>query len=108
MKPPLTPAEQRKARLIKAAARLTSAEAFELVAADAHDRWNRWQKHLHENICEANGDGSLTIPAAHVERYERLYNTAYADLSEAEKDSDREQVAYLLNALTRAGIRLDS
>lgn len=63
----------------------------EQLAALEHRRWAHWQKWMH-SVCIRNEDGSLTIPAVLVERWERQIATPYEALSEREKDSDREQV----------------
>jgi len=63
----------------------------EQLAALEHARWARWQSYLHSK-CSINQDGSLTIPADLVERWDHQIATPYALLSEAEKDSDRREV----------------
>jgi hypothetical protein len=63
----------------------------ELLAAIEHKRWSTWQIYMH-GMCLPGDDGSLTIPPAKVRRWDRLATTPYADLSEDEKNSDREQV----------------
>lgn len=70
---------------------LGSPALLERLAAIEHERWADWQSYVHEN-CIAHEDGSLTIPAALVERWRRQISRSYADLSETEKASDREQV----------------
>ena len=65
-------------------------ELFEKLAAIEHERWADWQKYMHSK-CHRNG-GALVIPTALVEQWERQIATPYADLSEAEKESDRDQV----------------
>ena len=66
-------------------------EIKEQLADIEHQRWVDWQKYLH-SVCVKNADGSLTIPKSNVEHWERQINTNYKDLTEKEKDSDREQV----------------
>ena len=66
-------------------------ELYERLAAIEHERWADWQRYLHSK-CERNPDGLLTIPASLVAHWERQIATPYEQLSEAEKDSDREQV----------------
>jgi hypothetical protein len=73
----------------------------ESLAAAEHERWSHWQSHLHSK-CERLADGSLRIPADLVARWETQISTAYADLSESEKDSDREQVRRYLLLITEA------
>ena len=63
----------------------------EQLAAIEHERWSHWQRYVHSK-CIPQSDGSLTIPAALVARWEKQILTKYADLEEQEKESDREQV----------------
>jgi hypothetical protein len=85
---------------------LEAAPVMEQLAAVEHERWSHWQRYLHSQ-CVPGGDGSLIIPAALVSRWTEQMSTDYADLTEAEKESDREQVRkYLLvigSALRSAG-----
>ena len=77
-------------------------ELTEKLAAAEHERWSHWQRYLHSK-CERNPDGSLLIPSHLALQWERQIATPYSNLSESEKESDREQVrAYLpliVNAL---------
>lgn len=63
-----------------------------------HDIWAHWMRWVF-HICPTNEDGSVTIPQHLVERWQRQINTPYADLTEREKDSDREQADKVLNVL---------
>lgn len=73
---------------------------IEELAAIEHERWSHWQKYLHEK-CKKNEDGSLTIPADLVSRWTKQANTDYFELSESEKNSDREQVLLYMPTLTK-------
>lgn len=64
---------------------------YEKLAAIEHQRWSDWQRYVH-GLCARQVDGSLVIPAEQVARWERQINTDYPDLTEDEKNSDREQV----------------
>lgn len=64
-------------------------ELREEMAKQEHDRWARWQRYLHSKCTKS--EGFLIIPQNLVERWERQINTAYEDLSEEEKDSDRRE-----------------
>lgn len=75
--------------------RLASQELLERLAAVEHDRWARWQQYVHEQ-CSPTGDGSLIIPVELVERWAAQISTPYQDLSDREKQSDRDQVARYL------------
>lgn len=66
-------------------------EVLEELASVEHERWSHWQRYLHAQ-CLRNSDGSLTIPSELVRRWEVQMNTPYSELSEKEKESDRDQV----------------
>ncbi|QOT19786.1 hypothetical protein [Paenarthrobacter sp. YJN-5] len=80
---------------------LNTSEALEITAAVEHARWAHWQKYLHEQ-CSALEDGSLVIPSHLVRRWEQQIATPYADLSDQEKNSDRDQAQEYLAALIQA------
>lgn len=61
------------------------------LAAIEHDRWAHWQSYVHSK-CSRQSDGSLVIPAELVQRWERQIRTPFDQLSESEKNSDRDQV----------------
>lgn len=71
-----------------------SGELREQLAAIEHERWADWQRYMHR-LCGHDGNAvgyEVVIPAHLVDRWERQIATPYAELSEAEKASDREQV----------------
>jgi hypothetical protein len=74
---------------------------METLAEVEHERWSHWQRYLHSK-CERASDGSLVIPADLVEQWESQMNTPYSALSEAEKESDREQVRRYLPIIANA------
>jgi hypothetical protein len=65
--------------------------ALDALAAIEHERWSHWQRYIHERG-KAQPDGSLLIPAGFVQRWEQQMATPYEALSDAEKESDRDQV----------------
>jgi hypothetical protein len=70
-------------------------ELYEKLAAIEHKRWADWQKYLHSKCDKVTGrpiNQGLLIPADLVKHWERQIRTEYKDLSEAEKQSDRDQV----------------
>lgn len=68
-------------------------ELFEKLAAIEHERWSDWQRWLHYGAGTfRNPAGTITLGKADVDRWERQMNTPYEELSEREKESDREQV----------------
>jgi hypothetical protein len=83
----------------QAAARLD--DIMEELAGIEHERWAHWQRYMHSK-CERQPDGSLVIPPDLVTQWERQVGTPYADLTEQEKESDREQVRKYLPTLIDA------
>ena len=74
---------------------------IEKLAAVEHERWSRWQRHVHSK-CTSQPDGSLLLPAELVARWERQIATRYAELDEIEKENDREQVCKYLPLIASA------
>jgi len=64
---------------------------FEELAALEHVRWAHWQRYLHDQ-CRKADDGALIIPARLVERWERQIACRYDEMTEVERESDRQQV----------------
>ena len=82
---------------------------FEELASIEHQRWADWQKYLHSKCVEhSDGKGKwVCFPSELFKQWERQIATNYKDLSEKEKDSDREQVLryfHLIN-LTKKGLK---
>lgn len=73
-------------------------EHIDVLAAIEHKRWSHWQNYMHGKAVHRN-DGTLVIPAELVEQWERQAKTEYSDLSDAEKESDREQVRNYIPAV---------
>ena len=69
----------------------TKDEMIDFLAAIEHERWSHWQEYLHSK-CFRKEDGSLVIPSELVDRWERQIATPYAELSEGEQASDRNEV----------------
>ena len=57
------------------------------LAAYAHKAWSGWMKYMF-TVSKVNDDGSVTIPADKVKRWNRQMNTAYEDLPAEEQLSD--------------------
>lgn len=70
----------------------------EQLAAMQHEIWTHWMRYQF-SCCIENADGSLTIPAEYVERWRRQMETAYSQLPESERESDREQADKILKIL---------
>jgi len=73
---------------------------LEPLSAIEHERWAHWQRYLHSR-CRQEVDGSLTIPAELVAQWAAQMSTPYAELSETEKESDREQVRRYLPVIEK-------
>lgn len=80
---------------------LESADLLDELAAVEHERWSHWQRYLHDQ-CRPGPDGSLTIPADQVRRWSTQMSTPYSELSDEERESDREQVRRYLPLIARA------
>ena len=61
----------------------------EVMASFVHDIWSRWIDYLFSKS-EMNEDGSCTIPANLVSRWQRQKETFYEDLPKEERYSDKE------------------
>lgn len=70
----------------------------EQLAEYAHNAWAGWMKYMLEKTIET-GDGCEEIPAWAVERWTRQMNTAYKDLPEDEKISDRKEADEMLKIM---------
>ena len=76
----------------------------ERLAAIEHERWAHWQTCVHSKATRMS-DGSLVLPPELVTRWERQLGTAYADLGEEEKQSDREQIQRYLPLIRKSLIQ---
>jgi hypothetical protein len=73
----------------------------EPLAAVEHERWSHWQRYMHSKG-ERRPDGSLVLPSELVTRWEKQISTPYLELTDAEKESDREQVRRYLPMIAAA------
>ena len=73
----------------------------ERLAEYAHSAWSGWTRYMFD-VATVNGDGSVTIPKVLVDRWTRQLRTAYADLPEDEKRSDRDEAMKIMAALEEA------
>ena len=79
-----------------------------------HDRWARWQKYMFSKMIEEEKfeegshfkTGNYILPKEFVDRWFRQIDTKYADLSEAEKESDRKETRNYLPLLRTQTIAL--
>lgn len=76
---------------------MTKQELIERLADAEHASWARWMDYLFSQCTQPEKTNYLIIPGLLVERWRRQAATAYADLSEREKQSDRDEVAHILD-----------
>lgn len=79
---------------------MSEAELIELLADKEHASWARWMAYLFSK-CEAHSDGSLTIPGGYVANLLRQTVLPYEQLTEHEKQGDRDEVAHILPIVQR-------
>lgn len=69
-------------------------ELIERLAAFAHQRWSGWMEWQDDHFQDVTLEGETFL-----DRWHRQMETAYADLPEDEKDSDREEARAWLEAI---------
>ncbi len=74
---------------------MSEQELIEALADKEHASWAHWMEYLFD-VCKRNEDGSVTIPLDLAKRWRGQVKTPYADLTEREKQSDRDEVAHIL------------
>jgi hypothetical protein len=83
-------------------------ELLERLASIEHERGAHWQRYMHSKG-KREPDGSLVLPVDLV-RWERQIATPYGELTEAERESGRDQVRKYLpliaEALKRANVQV--
>jgi hypothetical protein len=72
----------------------------ERLAIEAHHSWARWMDYIFERGHFAP-DGDFIIPALYARKWFRQKDTAYAELTPREKDSDRAVVDKMMNLFVR-------
>ena len=66
-----------------------------------HARWAHWQGYMHSKGLR-QPDGSLLLPPNLVAQWDRQIATPFSELTEAEKESDRDQVRKYLPTIKSA------
>ncbi len=66
-----------------------------------HDRWAKWQKYMHSRL-QKDHRGFYWLDDGLFEHWERQIATPYSELSEAEKESDREETRNYIPLLEKA------
>jgi hypothetical protein len=79
---------------------MTEEELIEQLASCEHESWSRWMSYLIGEKCETvegtDGHSHLCIPNEPLGQWERQIQTPYAELTEREKQSDRDEVSHIL------------
>ena len=68
------------------------------LAALSHDQWSGWMKYMFGK-CELQGDGTATIPADFVRRWQRQMTTPYNNLPQSERESDRSEADRMISVI---------
>jgi hypothetical protein len=71
---------------------------LEPLSAYAHHAWAGWMNYMFSK-CTLNADGTMTIPAWAVTRWQRQAQTLYDDLPENEKISDRDEAYKIMEII---------
>jgi hypothetical protein len=77
-------------------------ELLETLASVEHERWCHWQRYMHSKCVPQGDEGALLIPADLVKQWEKQLATPYSELTDEEKESDREQVRKYLPLIVGA------
>jgi cytochrome P450 len=78
-----------------------SDELREKLAYLQHDIWASWMRYMF-TCGTLNPDGTWTMPAEKVQRWQRQMVTPYSELTDNERESDRQQADKMLTVLPRA------
>ena len=81
----------------------TEGQVEEALASYAHKAWSGWMKYLFKESFYCPQTGTVTLPRWAVYRWQRQMETAYEDLPEKEKQSDRKEARKMLAILKRLG-----
>jgi len=80
-------------------------ELIELIADFMNEQWGHWMQYLYSKLeeCYIKDDNEYVqvITPTDYFHWQKQMNTPYAELSEKEKDSDREWARKLLEVLTK-------
>lgn len=72
---------------------------LEKLSSIEHGRWSKWKKYIYSKCIPSSDDGIWQIGEEWLTKWQRQIDTPYEELSEKEKDSDREQVLSYLPIL---------
>ena len=71
---------------------------IEELAGVQHKIWSHWMKYLF-SVCAESLSGSTIISPDKTKHWKRQANTPYSELTEREKESDRDQARKTLDVL---------
>jgi hypothetical protein len=74
---------------------MNETELIEQLADKEHAGWAHWMEYLFSK-CNRNEKGELVIPEPLIWHWQWQIDTPYADLSEKERQSDRDEVAKIM------------
>ena len=80
---------------------MSESGVIELLAALSHESWAGWTRWMMEKWNETHANGETFR-----QRWTRQMMTPYAELSEQEKESDREEARKVLSILRKSGVSL--
>jgi len=72
----------------------------EELAALCHEQWSGWMEYLFQ-AGHISPYGDFTLPVSLVNRWKRQMATPYAELSQEEKDSDRQEADKFLRIVAQ-------
>ncbi len=85
-------------------------QIIEIMARVEHDRWSKWQSYLHGRCQRVLGnDNEITgylISVEDFDWWESEIKTPYKDLTERQKDSDRNEAKKTISALEESGFEI--
>ena len=73
----------------------------EALAAYAHESWSGWMRYMFSRCHHLDKGSTVIIPFSLVLQWRRQMHTAYADLPEEEKESDRAEADKILATVER-------
>jgi len=73
--------------------------SIEVLADIEHTRWSKWQNYLHQKLDFSTG--KYVLSESDFEHWNRQIHTPYPELSEAEKESDREEARNSIDAIIK-------
>ena len=74
----------------------------EKLASHCHFKWSGWMRYLFSK-CEFDKYDSYVIPEWAVKRWSKQMETPYKDLSEKEKESDRDEARAIIKSQGKGG-----